>query len=229
MSDAVTPDSAPRLDEGATEHTRRRYDLAAPVYDWMEWPVERGFYRPWREALWAEVDGPEVLEIGVGTGKNIPYYPENLNVTAIDLSPGMLDRARRVADRHPEKQVTLREMDAQTLDFEAETFDDVVATFVFCSVPDPVRGLREALRVTQARTHSGRLHLLEHVRASPSWLARLMDALDGPLHWCTGIHIDRRTVQNVEEAGWALDEVSSLSWGDVYRQIVAHKPSDGNP
>lgn len=227
MSDSVTPASAPRLDEEATEYTRRRYDLAAPVYDWMEWPVERGLYRPWRKALWAGVGGPEVLEIGVGTGKNIPYYPENLNVTAIDLSPGMLDRARRVADRHPDKDVTFREMDAQALDFENEIFDDVVATFVFCSVPDPVRGLREALRVTQSRKRSGRLHLLEHVRASPSWLARLMDALDGPMHWCTGVHLARQTVQNVEKAGWALDEVSSLSWGDIYRRIIAHKPPGG--
>jgi len=215
------------VDATATEHTRSRYDIAAPVYDWMEWPVERGLYRSWRKTLWAEVDGPEVLEIGVGTGKNIPYYPEDVRVTAIDLSPGMLRRARQVADRHPEKQVMLREMDAQALDFADETFDDVVATFVFCSVPDPVRGLREALRVTQSRKRSGRLHLLEHVRASPPWLARLMDLLDGPMHWLTGVHIARRTVQNVQAASWTVDDVSLLTWGDIYRRITAHKPPEG--
>ncbi|PQJ35955.1 SAM-dependent methyltransferase [Salinibacter sp. 10B] len=216
-------DTGTSPDATATDHTRSRYDLAAPVYDLMEWPIERGLYRSWRETLWAEVDGPQVLEIGVGTGKNIPYYPEGVHVTAIDLSPGMLKRARRVADRHPEKQVTLREMDAQALDFAVETFDDVVATFVFCSVPDPIQGLREALRVTRS---GGGLHLLEHMRASPSWLARLMEVLDGPMHWLTGVHIARQTVQNVEAAGWTLDEVSTLSWGDIYRRITAHKSPD---
>jgi len=168
-----------------------------------------------------------VLEIGVGTGKNIPYYPEDLRVTAIDLSPGMLKRACQVANRHPEKKVTLREMDAQALDFDANRFDDVVATFVFCSVPDPVQGLCEALRVTRSRKHSGRLHLLEHVRASPPWLARLMDVFDGPMHWLTGVHIARRTVQNVQAAGWTVDDVSLLTWGDIYRRITAHKPPEG--
>ena len=202
----------------ATDHTRSRYNTAAPVYDWMEWPVERWLYR-----LWAEVEGPEVLEIGVGTGKNIPYYPEGVHVTAIDLSPKMLERARRVARRYPERRMTLLEMDAQALRFPDDTFDDVVATFVFCSVPGPVQGLREALRVTQP---GGRLHLLEHMRARPPRLARIMDVLDGPVHWLTGVHVARETVQNVRNAGWTLDEVIPLSRADVFRGIKAHKPGD---
>lgn len=208
-------------DDAVTEHTRRRYNTAAPVYDWMEWPIERWLYRPWREALWAALEGPEVLEIGVGTGKNIPYYPEGVHVTAIDLSPGMLKRARRVARRHSEKRVTLLEMDAQALDLPDATFDNVVATFVFCSVPGPAQGLREAFRVTKP---GGRLHLLEHMRATAPRLARLMDLLDTPVHWLTGVHIARETVENVREAGWALDEVTPLSRADVFRRIEAHKP-----
>lgn len=189
----------------------------------MEWPVERGLYRAWRKDLWADVEGPEVLEIGVGTGKNIPYYPEGVHVTAIDLSPDMLKRARQVARRHPEKNVTLGEMDVQALDLPDDTFDDVVATFVFCSVPNPVLGLEEALRVARP---GGRLHLLEHMRARAPRPARVMDALDGPVHWLTGAHIARETVKNVHAAGWALDEVTPLSWADVFRRIEAHKPSD---
>jgi ubiquinone/menaquinone biosynthesis C-methylase UbiE len=211
------------VDTGATEHTRSRYDATAPVYDLLEWPVEQWLYRTWREALWAAVDGPEVLEIGVGTGKNIPYYPDDTHVTAIDLSPEMLKRARRVARSHPEKNVTLREMDAQALDLPDDTFDDMAATFVFCSVPDPVQGLREALRVARP---GGQLHLLEHMRATPSWLARLMDSLDAPVHWLTGVHIARETVQNVRKAGWAVDEVTPLSRADVFRRIEAHKPQE---
>lgn len=206
----------------ATEHTRGRYDTAAPLYDLMEWPVERWLYQSWRHELWADIEGPEVLEIGAGTGKNIPYYPDEVRVTAIDLSPKMLERARRVARRHPEQHVRLLEMDAQALDLPDDTFDEVVATFVFCSVPAPVQGLREALRVTRP---GGRLHLLEHMRASTPRLARLMDALDGSVHWLTGVHIARETVENVRRAGWIIDDVTSLSRADVFRRLDAHKPS----
>lgn len=222
MDDSMKRASEELLNEEATEHTRSRYDTAAPVYDFMEWPVERWLFRAWRETLWADVEG-EVLEIGVGTGKNVPYYPDDTHVTAIDLSTEMLKRARRVAGSHPGKDVTLREMDAHALDFQDDTFDDVVATFVFCSVPDPKQGLREAFRVTKP---GGRLHLLEHMRASAPWLARIMDALDGPVHWLTGVHIARETVEYVRAAGWAFDEVTSLSWADVFRRIQAHKPGD---
>jgi len=208
--------------EAATEHTRSRYDVAAPIYDGLEWPLEQWLFRHWRAELWRTIDGPEVLEIGVGTGKNIPYYPEGVAVTAIDLSPKMLQRAKDTAQSFPEKDVTLREMDAQALEFPASTFDEVVATFVFCSVPDPVRGLREALRVVRP---GGHLRLIEHMRAAPPWLARGMEVLDGPLHWFTGVHIARQTVENVRRAGWDVQEVESLSRTDLFRRVDARKPA----
>lgn len=212
----------PRVEHAsATAHTRRRYDAVAPLYDLLEWPFERTLFRLWRRSLWGEVQGPDVLELGVGTGKNIPFYPDDVQLTAIDLSEAMLARARRQARRHPEKHAKLHVMDAQALDFSNDTFDETVATFVFCSVPDPVQGLREALRVTKP---GGRLLLLEHMRASPPVLARLMDALDAPIHWLVGVHIARRTVENVRRAGWQIETVRSLSGADIFRQIVARKP-----
>lgn len=214
-----TPVDSPK--EAPTEHTRSRYDVAAPIYDLMEWPMEQWLFRRWRAELWATVDGPEILEIGVGTGKNIPYYPEKVHVTAIDLSPKMLKRAEDAAQSFSEKDVTVREMDAQTLEFPTAGFDEVIATFVFCSVPDPVQGLREALRVVRP---GGHLRLLEHKRASPPWLARPMEVLDAPLHWLTGVHIARETVDNVRRAGWDVQEVVSLSRADIFRRIVARKP-----
>lgn len=208
--------------EAATEHTRSRYDVVAPIYDLMEWPVERWMFRHWRPELWDAVDGPEVLELGVGTGKNIPYYPRDVHVTAIDLSPKMLARARDVAESFPDKEITLQEMDAQALDYSAATFDEVLSTFVFCSVPDPVQGLREALRVTRP---GGHLYLLEHMRATTTGLATAMDIIDGPFHWLTGVHIARETVDNVRRAGWSVQNVESLMGGDIVRRIVAQKPS----
>ena len=84
------------VNEAETERTQARYQRIAPIYDGMEVISERR-YQPWRTHLWSTVRGPKVLEIGVGTGKNMPYYPEGLDITEIDLTPGMLDRARKRA------------------------------------------------------------------------------------------------------------------------------------
>jgi len=210
-----------RPEPAATAHTQRRYDLWASIYDWAEWPAERLFFQAWRERLWAPVEGPEILEIGVGTGKNMPYYPDDVHVTAIDLSPKMVERARRRAQQLPESDISVQKMDVQALDFPDASFDEVVATMVFCSVPDPVLGLREALRVSKP---GGHLRLLEHMRASPPLLARLMDRLDAPIHWAAGMHIARETVGNVRRAGWEVQAVEPLTRGDIFRRIVARKP-----
>jgi len=203
------------------QHTRNRYDLIAPFYNVMEWPIEQLFFKGWRNELWKQITGPKVLEIGVGTGKNIPYYPEEIELTGIDLSPGMLKRAKRLLTEDQKDHITLNEMDAQDMGFPDNHFDDVVATFVFCSVPDPVLGLREALRVTRP---GGRLHLLEHMRAEWSPLASAMDRLDAPFHYLSGVHIARETVKNVEKAGWELQQVRDLTKGGIVKKIEAIKP-----
>ena len=107
------------------------------------------------------------------------------------------------------------------MDFPDDSFDEVVATFVFCSVPDPVLGLREALRVTRP---GGRLRLLEHMRADWSALASLMDRLDAPIHYLLGVHIARQTIANVKKAGWDLESVQKLSRGGIVKKIIAVKP-----
>lgn len=130
----------------ATETVRRRYDRIAGFYDFMEGLAERRF-SGLRRLLWARVEGTRLLEVGVGTGKNFPYYPAGAEITAIDLSPRMLARARKKA-QEMKLEASLMEMDVQDLQFEDNTFDSVVATFVFCSVPDPSRGLAEVRRAT---------------------------------------------------------------------------------
>ncbi len=106
------------------------------------------------------ITGHQALEVGVGTGKNLPYYPREVEITAIDFSPGMLKRARKKASTD-DLRVALIEMDVQQLDFPDNYFDTVFATFVFCSVPDPVAGLKELKRVCKPE---GKLLLLEHMR-----------------------------------------------------------------
>jgi ubiquinone/menaquinone biosynthesis C-methylase UbiE len=219
------------IDQKATEATRARYDRVAPVYDVYEGLMERLFFRKWRGLVWQAVhthlqslsaDGlrtRRLLEVGVGTGKNLPYYPEGAPAAAIDISEKMLERARKRA-RKLGQAVKLLPMDAQALAFPDESFDVVVATFVFCSVPDPVLGLREINRVLKRH---GRVVLLEHMRPRSPWLAKLFDRLNPLAVRLTGANINRRTVENVERSGLEIERVRELSGQGIAKLIVARK------
>lgn len=208
------------IDKRETARTQARYQRIAPLYDTMELFAERR-YADWRPRLWSQVQGPQVLEVGVGTGKNMPYYPDGVQVTAIDLTPGMLERAK-VRAAKLNAAVALQPGDVQALDFPDETFDDVVATFVFCSVPDPVLGFDEIARVLKP---NGRLHLLEHVRAPNPVLGALMDLLDPVTVRLMGPHINRRTVQNVQQSRLHLERVENVGAGGIFKLIVAQRRS----
>lgn len=201
----------------ATEKTRARYDRIAPIYDLMEAGVERLAFRRWRSRLWDRVEGKRVLEVGVGTGKNASYYPDGTRVTGIDISGPMLKRAKeRVEER--DGDVTLVQMDAEHLGFADGAFDGAVATFVFCSVPDAVRGLEEVNRVVKP---GGRVVFLEHVRVNAPVIGPLMDLFDPLVLRLMGPHINRRTVENVKEAGLEVEGVEELAVGGLVKLILA--------
>lgn len=199
------------------EQTRKRYDRVAPVYDWMEALPERFVIRRWRKMLWDRVEGPRVLELGVGTGKNIPFYPADVKMTAIDLSPEMLQRARKRAASE-RTDVELQLTDAQDLPFGDESFDSVVGTFVFCSIPDPIAGLQEAARVLKP---GGQLLLLEHVLSNHRGLRELMKLSNPIMVRLTGANFDRETAANVMRADFQEIRVRHL-WLDVVKLIEAH-------
>lgn len=207
-----------KTESKATAATRRRYNRIALVYDLMEGLVERSRYSKWRELLWSKVGGVNILEVGVGTGRNFPCYPAHAEITAIDFSEKMLSRAMARAEKQNVK-VNLKQMDVQNLEFADNTFDTVVATFVFCSVPDPIKGLMEIKRVCKP---GGKVLLLEHVLSTNPILIWLMNLANPAVVRIMGPNINRKTIINVSKSGLEVEKVIDLAAG-IFKLIEARK------
>jgi ubiquinone/menaquinone biosynthesis C-methylase UbiE len=201
-----------------SETIKKRYNRIAPYFDVFEAVIEGLFFKKWRKKLWAQVDGYHILEVGVGTGKNFSYYPGYARITAIDFSPEMLKQAAKEKER---KKVTvdLELMDVQSLYFADNSFDTVVATFVFCSVPMPLKGLKELHRVCKP---GGQVVLLEHVISSKPLMAWLMKRLNPLTVRLFGANIDRNTVKAVKACPFVSVRVDEQS-GDMIKLIEAKK------
>lgn len=203
--------------DSATAITQARYQRISSMYDRMEGMMEKRF-RPWREKTWQFAYGPRALEVGVGTGKNIEFWPRNIRVTAVDLTPGMLEIACQRARQSGRQDDDLFLADIQHLELPSRIFNTVVATFVFCSVPDPIQGLREIGRVVRP---DGQVLLLEHVRIDRPVIGPLMDMLAPLIARFNGASINRRTVENVRAAGLKVDQVLDLDKMGMFKLIIA--------
>jgi ubiquinone/menaquinone biosynthesis C-methylase UbiE len=185
-------------------------------YDAMTALAERliGLARGRRLAA-THLRGRRILEVGAGTGKNVAHHAPGAAVVLTDVSLGMLRRARERA-RSQGRPFRFVVTDAEALAFRDGAFDTVLATCVFCSVPDPLQGLREVRRVLSA---DGRAVLLEHVR--PGGLrGTLFDLLDPVMSRLMGPHINRRTLETVERAGLAISEARDI-FSDWVKLVVA--------
>jgi len=180
-----------------------RYQRIAWAYDLLDLPFEYRRYRKIRPQLFRGLSG-RILDAGVGTGRNFPFYPPGSEVVGIDLSPAMLARAER---RRPTAAapVELRQMDVTRLDFPDRSFDAAVATFLFCTLPDElqVAAMRELGRVVKP---GGIIRCLEFTLPS-NRLRRAMLRLWAPwVYWAYGATFDRQTERRVPEAGLRLFE-----------------------
>ncbi|MCL7411605.1 MAG: methyltransferase domain-containing protein [Methanosarcinaceae archaeon] len=194
-----------------------KYDRISLIYDMMEAPVEHFLFRKWRRAVLSDLHG-SVLEVGVGTGKNLEYYPKDCKVTAIDISPKMLRRAEKRAEGLD--NISLMVMDAEKLTFADNSFDYVVTTFVLCSIPDPVAALREMWRVCKS---DGLVINLEHMRSS-NWILTLLENILNPMFvFFMGVNLNRTTVKNIRKAGLLVVEEKHLALNDVFR-LIRSKP-----
>ncbi len=195
-----------------TEVIRKRYDRIAPMYNSMDTMIKQ----EWREELLREAKG-RVLEIGVGTGANLLHYPSDVTVIGIDFSPRMLTFAQeRLSDIV--SSVQLLQMDAQHLEFPDHSFDTVVSTCVFCSVPDPIQGLREIQRVLKP---SGHLLMIEHMLSDNPLLAWALHVMNPFAVRISGANVNRRTMQNLHTAGLQIEDMKMLAWKDIVRRIIA--------
>lgn len=197
---------------------KKRYDRIAPYFDGLEAVMEGLVFKNWRKKLWSKVSGYHILEVGVGTGKNYDYYPANTRITAIDFSQKMLKQAAHNKVRK-NISVELNWMDVESLCFADNSFDTVIGSFVFCSVPLPLKGLKELYRVCKP---GGQVLLLEHVLSSKPVLAKLMNFINPVIVALVGANINRNTVKNVKACGFASVRVDERS-GDIIKLIEARK------
>ena len=183
--------------------TLDRYQRIAPFYDVIDLPFEYRRYRKIRPLLFAELFGV-ILEAGVGTGRNFPFYPQGANIVGIDLSPAMLARAER-RRQSAMAEVELRQMDVTHLDFPDQSFDAAVATFLFCVLPNELQvpALKEIGRVVK---RGGAIRLLEYTRPQGTFRRALTKIWEPWVGWAYGASFDRRTQEHIPEAGLDLIE-----------------------
>lgn len=191
---------------------KRIYNRVARLYDLLDLPFEHGRYQPLRRTIFDGLSG-RVLDAGVGTGRNLPFYPCGARVTGVDLSSAMLARAAR-RRRRLGVSVPLVEMDVRRAAFPDDCFDAVVATFLFCvlDAADQLPALVELRRICRP---GGEIRILEYAYSEDP-LRRVVMHLWAPwVRWIYGAAFDRDTEQYLAAAGLEVIETRFL-----YRDII---------
>lgn len=198
--------------------TRAKWDRAAPTFDIMAGRGAEQRWRPFKQALFNNMDG-KILFLALGTGLDIETFPPQKNITAIDISPKMLEVARpRVAAYDGE--IDVKVADVHELNFADDSFDQIFTSCTFCSVPRPVEGLISLRRVLKP---GGELYMFEHT-GSRYYPFKFMMNLMTLVTRRVGPEMNRTTVANVRAAGFELREVNNL-FMDVVKTIRAIKPA----
>lgn len=208
----MTSTARAKTRETPAARQRRVWDRAAPGYDRQIAFFEKTWFAGGREWLGERARG-RVLEVAIGTGRNLPGYPAGVTITGIELSPAMLAAARERATGLG-RDVTLLEGDAEHLPFGDASFDTVVCALALCTIPSPVAALAEMRRVLGP---GGRLLLLDHVGSTwppfyaVQWLAERITIR------AAGEHFTRRQLPLVKAAGFQVVETERLKAGTVER------------
>lgn len=206
----------------ASNALRAKYDRIAPLYDLLDLPFEYGRYRSIRPGVFAEVEEARtLLDCGVGTGRNIPFYLQGARVTGIDLNPGMLKRARRRAKKYG-RGMDLTEADVIDLPFASNSFDAATATFLFCVLPPDLQepALREVSRVVKP---GGTIILLEYTRSENPVSRKVQDLWAPWVRFAYGAGFDRETANHARAVGLEIEEARFVH-SDILLQLNIRNP-----
>lgn len=215
MTRQQPPESGPLA--GAVHHQRKLWDRMAPHYDRQIRFWERVLFGDTRAWCCSQATG-DVLEVAIGTGRNLPFYPDSVRLTGIDLSPAMLEIAQsRVSTSS--QDVELHEGDAHALPFADTSFDTVVCTFSLCNIPDERTAIAEMQRVLRP---GGRLILADHVASTSRFILAAQRLLEKLTFRFAGDHQTRRPFPLVVEAGFLIENHERYTKGVVER-VVARK------
>jgi ubiquinone/menaquinone biosynthesis C-methylase UbiE len=211
--------STAKADQTPAARQKRVWDKAAPGYDKQIAFFEKTWFSGGREWLAGRARG-RVLEVAIGTGRNLPCYPADVTLTGIELSPAMLAIARQRATGLS-RDVDLGEGDAEHLPFDDVSFDTVVCALSLCTIPSPAAAVGEMRRVLRP---GGRLLLLDHIGSTwpPVYAAQWL--LERVTIRTAGEHFTRRQLPLVRAAGFQIVESERLKAGTVER-IHAVKPA----
>jgi ubiquinone/menaquinone biosynthesis C-methylase UbiE len=200
--------STRRRTKSADEIADAYADVADKLARWRR--LDRLFAGRYRRRQFGHANG-RVLDVACGTGRNFRYLPSSSEVAGIDVSDEMLAHARSELDRL-ELGGTVRQMDAQALDFPDDSFDTVISSFSTCTFPDPITALHEMERVC---TPDGEILLLEHGHSHAAPLARLQDWRAESHYERTGCRLDHDPLETVEQAGLPVENASTAFFGLV--------------
>ena len=193
---------------------QRAYEFWAPAYDFIfDW-----IFAPGRQAAIKHLDltrQHSVLEVGIGTGLNLPLYPDTCRLTGIDLSQEMLDKAVERVQTLTMPDVTLKVMDATSLDFSDNEFDRAIATYTISAVPDPVAVLREMRRVVKP---DGIIVILNHFRSDRRVTGRLED-LVAPVCTRLGWKSNLPMKPLLEQVGLLPEIITSVNMFNGWRLV----------
>lgn len=199
-----------------SENIRQIYNQYAPRYNKLTLIEEYLFgVKRLRRRLFQNASGT-VLEVAAGTGKNFPYFRSD-DLTAIDLSIGMLGEARKVA-RNSGAEITLAVMSAENLGFADQSFDTVVSTLSTCTFPDPVMALREMSRVCKP---DGRILLLEHGRSKYQRINAYLDRSAESHYRIAGCRWNQTPLDHVQKAGLRITHIKRFFFGIFYMIEIA--------
>lgn len=203
----------------ANEKLRRSWAKRAGSYDRSIGFFERRLFGSEHRSWACSKAAGETLEVAIGTGLNLPLYPDGVKLVGIDLSPEMLEKAKARA-AESSLDAILKEADAQELPFATASFDTVLCTYSLCNIPEPHLAVGEMKRVLRP---GGRLVLVDHIRSSVKAVMWTQKAIEFVTKRLEGEHMTRRPLEQVEAHGFEIVERDRLGRAEMVERLVAIK------